>query len=59
MVDEKFWRENRKENIFRLRLVGWEGKKINGGIQVFSPGYTESFFPKIKRKLSRDGFFLN
>ena len=59
MVDGKFWRENRKENICRLRLVGWEGKKINGGVQVFSLRYTKSFFPKMKRKLSRDEFFLN
>ena len=46
-MDGKFWRENKKENIFRLRLVGWEEKKINGGAQVFSPQvHQKVFFPK-------------
>ena len=35
-MDEKFWRENGKENFFGVCLVGWGRKKINGGAQVFS-----------------------
>ena len=31
-VDENFWRENEKENFFRVFLVGWRGRKINGDI---------------------------
>ena len=24
----KFWRENERENLFRVCLVGWEGKEL-------------------------------
>jgi len=36
-MDGKLWRENGKENFFEVCLVGWGGKKINCGPQVFSP----------------------
>jgi len=35
-MNEKFWRENKKENFFEACLVGWRGSKINGRVQVFS-----------------------
>ena len=44
--DEKLWRENRKENVFRVYLVGWGERKINGGEQVsgsFLLGPTKKF----------------
>ena len=59
-VDEKLWKENRKENFFRVCLVGWRGRKINGGAQVFfSLGSPKCFLPKMERKLSEDEFFLD
>ena len=35
-MDEKFWRENGKENFFEVCLIGWRRRKINDGAQVFS-----------------------
>ena len=32
-MDGKLWGENRKKNFFELYLVGWGGRKINGGAQ--------------------------
>ena len=31
-MDETFWRENREKNFFRVYLVEWRGRKINGGV---------------------------
>ena len=55
--DGKLWRENRKENVFRVCLVGWRERKINGGEWVpgcflFRP--TKKFLPKMGRKLGGD-----
>ena len=59
-MDEKLWKENRKENFFRVCLVGWRERKINGGAQVFfSLGPPKCFLPKMERKLSEDEFFLD
>ena len=54
--DKKFWRENRKENVFRVCLVKWGERKINDGermpaLGVFSLGPPKKFLPKIGRKL--------
>ena len=35
-MDGKLWKENGKENFFGVCLVGWGGRKINGGTRVFS-----------------------
>ena len=35
MVDGKLWWENGRKTFWSC-MVGWEGKKINGGTQVFS-----------------------
>ena len=35
--DEKFWRENGRENFFIMCLVGYGRKKKNSRAQVFSP----------------------
>ena len=35
-VDRKFWRENENKIFFGVCLVGWRGRKINSGVQVFS-----------------------
>ena len=32
-MDGKLLRENRKKNFFGVCLVGWGGRKINGGAQ--------------------------
>ena len=59
-VDVKLWKENRKKNCYRVCLVGWRGRKINGGAQVFfSLGPPKCFLPKMERKLSEDEFFLD
>ena len=58
-MDEKFWRENRKNNFFGVFLVGWKGRKINSGAQVFSLGPPKSFLSKMERKLNSDEFFLD
>ena len=49
--DVKFWRENRKENVFRVCLVEWGERKINDGkpvpaLGVFSLGPPKNFSPK-------------
>ena len=31
-MDESLWRENGKENFFKMCLVGWGGRKINGEV---------------------------
>ena len=52
-MDGKFWRENRKENFFEVCLVRWGGRKINGGIQVFSPrAHQKVFSPKWRENWS-------
>ena len=35
-VDGKIWRENMNKNFFRVCLVSWGGRKINGGAWMFS-----------------------
>ena len=30
-MNGKLWRENEKENFFKVCLIGWRGRKINGG----------------------------
>ena len=46
--DEKLWRENRKENVFRVCLVGWgeENKWWRAGVRVFSPWAHQKISPK-------------
>ena len=47
MVDGKLWRENGKENFFKVCLVRWGGRKINGRIWMFSfRTYQKVFSPK-------------
>ena len=58
-MDEKLWRENRRENFFGVCLVGWRGRKINSGVQVFSPLAHQNVLSKMKRKLNEDEFFLD
>ena len=48
--DEKLWKENRKENIFRVCLVGWGERKINGRERV--PG---SFLLRPTKKFLQNG----
>ena len=50
-VDGKLWRENRKGNFFGVCLIEWEGRKINGKTQVFSPRTHKKVLPKMERKL--------
>ena len=49
-MDEKLWRENGNENFFEVCLVGWEGRKINGEIQVFFLWIHQKFSPKNREK---------
>ena len=35
-MGRKLWRENGNANFFVMCLVGWGGRKINGGVQLFS-----------------------
>ena len=51
-MDEKLWRENRRENFFGVCLVGWRGRKINSGAQVFSSLAHQNVLSKMKRKLN-------
>ena len=45
------WRENKKENFFRMYLVRWRGRKINNRVKVFSFLTHQNFFsPKNKEK---------
>jgi len=53
-VDEKFWRGNGKENFFRVCLVGWGRRKINGGARVFSLELTKKFSLQNEEKLKRE-----
>ena len=49
--DKKLWRENRKENVFRVCLVGWGERKINSRERVlgcFLLGPTKNFLPKMR-----------
>ena len=51
-VDGKLWKENEKKKFFRVYLVGWRGRKINSGAQVFSPWPRPKYFlSKIERKV--------
>ena len=48
--DVKFWKENRKENVFRVCLVRWGERKINSRERVlgcFLLGPTKNFLPKM------------
>ena len=49
-MDEKLWRENGNENFFEVCLVGWEGRKINGEIQVFFLWIHQKFSPQNREK---------
>ena len=42
-------------------VFGWVGRKENKwwGLDVFFPGLSKCFIPKMERKLSGDAFFLN
>lgn len=44
-------KKNEKKNIFEVRLVRWEGRKINYEPRYFFPNPPKSFQSKIKRKL--------
>ena len=49
-MDGKLWKENEKENIFRVCLVGWGERKINGGARMFSPrAHQKVFFLKLRK----------
>ena len=59
--DEKLWRENRKENVFRVCLVGWGERKINGRERVprsFLLGPPKNF-SKMERKLEGGSSFIS
>ena len=56
--DKKFWRENRKENVFRVCLVKWGERKINDrelvpALGVFSLGPPKNFSPKWRENWER------
>ena len=42
-MDGKFWRENGNENFFRVYLVRWEEREINGRVGCFLPEPTKKF----------------
>ena len=57
--DKKFWRENRKENVFRVCLVKWGERKIIDrervpALGVFSLGPPKNFSPKWRENWERE-----
>ena len=49
-MNGKLWRENGKKNFFEVCLIGWEWRKINGGVQVFFLSTHQKFSLQNRKK---------